>query len=93
MGTLLAGEAVDDPARENNLTLVAVKVAADFPVLASGLVDHVHRAAPLDGTAPPMLPGEPERHTRAAAEAIVVDPVTWERLAAHADRRGLVPPG
>jgi LDH2 family malate/lactate/ureidoglycolate dehydrogenase len=89
MGTLLAGEGVDDQARENNLTVVAVKVGRDFPTLASGLVDHVHRAAPLDGSAPPMLPGEPEQRARDATEAIVVDAITWERLAVHAGRRGV----
>ncbi len=89
MGTLMAGEAADDPARENNLTLVAMRVAEDFPALAAGLVEHVHRATPLDGAAPPMVPGEPEHRSRAASTTILVDPITWERLAAHADRRGV----
>jgi LDH2 family malate/lactate/ureidoglycolate dehydrogenase len=87
MGTLLAGEAVDDLARENNLTLVAIRVADGFPQLAAGLVEHVHRATPLDGSAPPMVPGEPEARSRAASTTILVDPITWERLAAHAERR------
>lgn len=93
LGTLHAGEAVDDPARENNLTLIAVRVANDFPTLASSLVDHVHRSAPLDPTAPPMVPGEPEQRARAASETIVVDPVTWQRLAVHAARHGVALPG
>jgi LDH2 family malate/lactate/ureidoglycolate dehydrogenase len=93
MGTLMAGESVADPARESNLTLLAVRVASGFAGLAAGLVDHVHGAAPRPGSPPPMVPGEPEQRTRAASTAIVVDPVTWERLAAHASRRGVPLPG
>lgn len=84
MGTLLAGERPDDPGRENNLTLLAFAPPPGFAVLAADLVDHVHAAVPLDPARPPLVPGEPEHRTRATTRTILVDPLTWSRLAAHA---------
>jgi uncharacterized oxidoreductase len=89
MGTLLAGEDAADPARDNNLTLVAIPVPAGFAALASGLVEHVHAAEPIDPARPPLVPGEPEHRTRAATAAILFDPLTWSRLADHAARLGV----
>jgi LDH2 family malate/lactate/ureidoglycolate dehydrogenase len=92
MGTLLAGETSDDPDRDNNLTLFAFATPEGFASRASGLVDHIHRAVPIDADRPPMVPGEPEARARAAAQSVLVDPATWEAIAARAAAKDLTLP-
>jgi uncharacterized oxidoreductase len=84
MATLLAGQRVDDASHENNLALLVLHAPEGFGVLADSLVDHVHAAAPIEPSRPPLVPGEIEQRTRATTEAIVVDPTTWARLVQHA---------
>jgi L-lactate dehydrogenase len=91
-GTLLAGERVDDAERENNLTLLALVPPPGFEALATGLVEHVRSATPVDPTRRTMVPGEPEHRARAAATAVEIDPVTWDRLAARAAAHGVALP-
>jgi uncharacterized oxidoreductase len=91
MATLLAGEQADDPERDNNLTVLAFAPPAGFDVRAAALVDYVHTAAPIDPARPPVVPGEPEARTRAAAADVAVDAATWTAIAERA-RALNVPP-
>ena len=92
MGTLLAGEAPDDPGRHNSLTIVAVRCPDGFADGADGLVRYVRSAAPIDPARPPLVPGDPEAAARAGATAVPVDATTWERLVARAAAAGLQVP-
>jgi uncharacterized oxidoreductase len=92
MGTLLAGEAVDDAGRDNNLTLVAIRPPAGFVERAAGLVDHVHGRAPIDPARPPLLPGELEARTRATTTTVLVDPSTWDAIQSRASAKGVALP-
>lgn len=93
MATLLTGESVDDPTRENNLTLVAIAPPPGFPALADRLAAHIRSADPTEPGEAVLLPGDRERQARAAARGVVVDATTWCALVAHAERLGLpVPP-
>ncbi|MDD9372406.1 MAG: Ldh family oxidoreductase, partial [Acidimicrobiales bacterium] len=61
MATLLTGESVDDPTRENNLTLVAIAPPPGFAALADGLAAHIRSADPTEPGGAVLLPGDRER--------------------------------
>jgi hydroxycarboxylate dehydrogenase B len=92
MATLLTGESVDDPTRENNLTLVAIAPPPGFPALADALAAHVRSADPIEPGGAALLPGDREQQALADARAVVVDATTWCALVAHAERLGLALP-
>jgi uncharacterized oxidoreductase len=92
LGTLLAGEEAGDPARANNLTLIALRPDPTFPSRADGLVQRVRAAVPIDPAAPPLLPGEPEARSRAEAGAVTVDTTTWNAVLDRARALGVEAP-
>ncbi|MGI9498618.1 MAG: malate/lactate/ureidoglycolate dehydrogenase [Geminicoccaceae bacterium] len=88
----------DTPPRPcSNILSIAIDPAAfaDQPALAAEVrryVDFVRSAAPRDPEAPVMLPGEPERKTRAerSADGIAVDPETWSQIVAAGGSVGVL---
>jgi hydroxycarboxylate dehydrogenase B len=84
MATVLAGEVADDPDRDNNLTLLALVPDEGFVARADASVDYVHRAAPIDPSRPPLVPGEVEADARRACTTITVDGATWDQITARA---------
>ncbi len=89
MATLLAGEAVDDHTRENNLTLVAIAPPPGFAALADSLAAHIHAAEPISAGRAVLLPGERGRQALADAGPVLVDGTTWCAIQAHAERLGV----
>jgi hydroxycarboxylate dehydrogenase B len=89
MGTVLAGEEIDDPNRNNNLTLVALTPDDGFRARAGRAVDYLHAATPIDDGVPPVVPGELEAGARKRCESIVVDAVSWTAILERADRKGV----
>lgn len=87
MGTVLAGEEVDDPERNNNVTFVALTPDDGFRARVSRSVDYIHAAAPIDEGTLPTVPGEIEAGARKRCETIVVDEVTWAAIVERADRK------
>jgi uncharacterized oxidoreductase len=89
MGTVLAGEEVDDPERNNNLTLFALTPDQGFRARVSRSVDYIHAAGAIDDGLPPLVPGEIEASARERCQMIVVDAVTWVAILERADRKGV----
>ncbi len=93
MSTLLSHEdPVDDSRHGNVLTIVSIAVDAGYVTRAERLLTYVRSAEPIDPARPVVLPGEPERQARRAAEGVLIDAPTWEAIVALAEARRLPVP-
>jgi hydroxycarboxylate dehydrogenase B len=65
-----------------------------FDGAVATLVDYVKASPPAEPDRPVLVPGEPERDSRAARgrDGIPIDPTTWAQIVGCAQALGLVPP-
>ena len=65
--------------------------AAEREARIAAYLAHVRSAAPRDSSAPVLLPGEPERISRAQrrAHGVPIDPTSWGQITAAAARFGV----
>jgi hydroxycarboxylate dehydrogenase B len=65
-----------------------------YRTMVAGTLDAAERVPPAEGAAEVLVPGEPERRSRAQRdrEGIPLAPSTWQELVQVAERFGLTPP-
>jgi uncharacterized oxidoreductase len=65
-----------------------------FDDTVAQLTDYVKASPAADPERPVLVPGEPERESRAqrGRDGIPVDPATWKQICSRARGLGLVPP-
>jgi len=92
MTTLLAGEKVDDPSRnEFDLTVLAIATAPGFERATAGMARYLRSSRPADQARPVMVPGDPERLARRSS-TVEVDAPTWKAMKKLARELGVESP-
>jgi uncharacterized oxidoreductase len=92
MATLLAGQDVDDPSRAYfNLAILAIATGRGFDRATERMVRYLRSARPAEAQKPVLVPGDPERQSRAHS-LIDVDPRTWEQMVDIARELGVETP-